>query len=166
MISPEKADSIGYNNARKERHFTGRCVKMTTIRGNESGTTLRNRLSKSIVQALRLLMQKQEPDAESRDLAAYIVLALEKITESVETTASAWEKRDYWLKADRFRQEWAWCEARSQALAEALRADDWAGVAQELVLIGQALSGVEVSANNRLGKPWIGAWEKFSERAE
>jgi hypothetical protein len=27
------------------------------------------------------------------------VLALEKISESVETSAIAWEKRDYWLKA-------------------------------------------------------------------
>ena len=62
---------------------------MTTIKGNESGAVIRSRLSKSIVKALRLLMQKQEPDAESRDLAAYIVLALEKIAESVETTASA-----------------------------------------------------------------------------
>ena len=115
MTSPEKADSIGYNNARKERHFTGRCVKMTTIRGNESGTTLRNRLSKSIVQALRLLMQKQEPDAESRDLAAYIVLALEKITESVETNASAWEKRDYWLRSRSLSaKNGPWCEARSK----------------------------------------------------
>jgi len=137
---------------------------MTTIKGSENGAVLRNRLSKSIVKALRLLMQKQEPDEESRDLAAFIVLALEKIAESVETTASAWEKRDYWLKADRFRQDWAWCEARSQALAAALQSDDWAGVAQELALIGQALRGVEVSANNRLGKPWVGAWEKFSER--
>jgi len=137
---------------------------MTTIKGSENGAVLRNRLSKSIVKALRLLMQKQEPDEESRDLAAFIVLALEKIAESVETTASAWEKRDYWLKADRFRQDWAWCEARSQALAAALQSDDWARVAQELALIGQALRGVEVSANNRLGKPWVGAWEKFSER--
>ncbi|HAE85955.1 MAG TPA: hypothetical protein DCG78_05555 [Anaerolineaceae bacterium] len=137
---------------------------MTTIKGNESGAVIRSRLSKSIVKALRLLMQKQKPDSESRDLAAYIILALEKIAESVETTASAWEKRDYWLKADRFRQEWAWCEARSQALAAALRVDDWAGVAQELALIGQALSGVEVSANNRIGKPWVGAWKKFSQR--
>ena len=151
---------------RREYRFTVRCESMTTIKGNESGAVIRSRLSKSIVKALRLLMQKQEPDAESRDLAAYIVLALEKITESVETTASAWEKRDYWLKADRFRQEWAWCEARSQALAAALQADDWASVARELALIGQALSGVEVSVNNRLGKPWVGAWEKFSERAE
>ena len=137
---------------------------MTTIKGSENGAALRNRLSKSIVKALRLLMQKQEPDEESRDLAAFIVLALEKIAESVETTASAWEKRDYWLKADRFRQDWAWCEARSQALAAALQADDWVRAAQELALIGQSLRGVEVSANNRLGKPWVGAWEKFSER--
>ncbi len=72
---------------------------MTTIKGSESGATVRNRLSKSIVLAIRLLMRQQSPDALSRDLAAYVVLALEKIAESVEVSASAWEKRDYWLKA-------------------------------------------------------------------
>jgi len=137
---------------------------MTTIKGSESGATARNRISKSIVLAIRLLMRQKAPDASSRDLAAYVVLALEKISEIVETSASAWEKRDYWLKADRFRQEWAWCEQSADALAKALRADDWAGVAQQLVGIGQRFSAVQVSENNRLGEPWIGAWKTFLQR--
>ena len=137
---------------------------MTTIKGSESGATARNRMSKSIVLAIRLLMRQNAPDASSRDLAAYVVLALEKISESVETSAVAWEKRDYWLKADRFRQEWAWCEHSADALARALRADDWMSAAQHLAVIGQRLSAVEVSENNRLGEPWKGAWETFQRR--
>ncbi|MEN6555492.1 MAG: hypothetical protein ABFD21_03745 [Anaerolineaceae bacterium] len=137
---------------------------MTTIKGSESGTTARNRISKSIVLAIRLLMRQKSPDASSRDLAAYVVLALEKISESVETSAAAWEKRDYWLKADRFRQEWAWCEHSAAGLAKALYADDWAGAAQQLADIGQRFGAIEVSENNRLGEPWKGAWKTFSRR--
>lgn len=137
---------------------------MTTIKGSESGATARNRMSKSIVLAIRLLMRQNAPDASSRDLAAYVVLALEKISESVETSAVAWEKRDYWLKADRFRQEWAWCEHSADALAKALCADDWKSAAQQLAVIGQRLSAVEVSENNRLGEPWKGAWVTFQRR--
>ncbi len=58
---------------------------MTSIKGSESGATARNRMSKSIVLAIRLLMRQKSPDASSRDLAAYVVLALEKISRSVET---------------------------------------------------------------------------------
>ncbi len=137
---------------------------MTSIKGSESGATARNRMSKSIVLAIRLLMRQKSPDASSRDLAAYVVLALEKISESVETSAIAWEKRDYWLKADRFRQEWAWCERSSGALAAALQTNDWTAAAQNLAVIGQRLNSVEVSPNNRLGEPWKGAWEIFIRR--
>ena len=40
----------------------------------------RNRLVKSIVLAMRELMRQSEPDEHSRDLAAYIALALLEIT--------------------------------------------------------------------------------------
>ena len=86
------------------------------IKKSESGTTYRNRLSKSIVLAIRKLMQKGQPDRESLDMAAYVALALEKIEESVDSSAIAWEKRDYWLKADRFRMKWGWMEIGRQTL--------------------------------------------------
>ena len=136
-----------------------------TVKPNESGTTYRNRLTKSIVLAIRKLMQKGQPDKESLDMAAYVVLALEKIEESVDSSATAWEKRDYWLKADRFRMEWSWLEIRRIALEKAVSAQDWGQIASELILVAQNFNKVEVSDKNRLGEPWVGSWKVLQSRA-
>ena len=135
-----------------------------TIKPNESGTTFRNRLTKSIVLAIRKLMQKGQPDSESLDMAAFVVLALEKVEESVDSSATAWEKRDYWLKADRFRMEWGWTENRRLALEKAVLAQDWGKIATELILVAQHFGQIEVSDKNRLGEPWLGAWKVLKER--
>lgn len=60
-----------------------------TVKTTESGTTLRNRLARSIVLAIRTLMQQGSPDEKSLDMAAYIVLALEKINETIEAAMIA-----------------------------------------------------------------------------
>jgi hypothetical protein len=84
----------------------------------------RTQLMRSVVLALRELMQQNTIDPMTRDLAAYLALALLAIDETVDTTATAWEKRDYWLKADRFRMEWSWA-GRLGEYAPAVLADDW-----------------------------------------
>lgn len=134
------------------------------IKKSESGTTYRNRLSKSIVLAIRKLMQKGQPDRESLDMAAYVALALEKIEESVDSSAIAWEKRDYWLKADRFRMKWGWVEVCRKTLEQAVLAQDWEKIATELIQVAQHLNEVEVSERNRLGEPWVGAYEVLENR--
>lgn len=135
-----------------------------SIKTTESGSTLRNRLCKSIILAIRRLMEQSKPNALSLDLAAFVVLALEKISESINLSATAWEKRDYWLKADQLRQEWLWADQACQKLEKALQARDWAQIAQEMVIVMTRLSKVQVSKNNRLGEPWLGAWEVFTKR--
>lgn len=135
-----------------------------TVRPNESGTTYRNRLTKSIVLAIRKLMQKGQPDRESLDMAAYVVLALEKVAESVNSSAVAWEKRDYWLKADHFRMDWAWVNTRSQVLRQEVLDQDWGKIVPELVQVAQNLSKVEVAEKNRLGEPWVGAYKALSSK--
>ena len=110
-----------------------------SIKTTESGTTLRNRLNKSIVLAIRELMGQKAPDSNSLDMAAYVVLALEKIAESVDRSAEAWEKRDYWLKADQFRQEYLWIEPSLGALKPAVIAQDWTILVPELVQVAQRL---------------------------
>ena len=137
-----------------------------TIKSTESGTTYRNRLTKSIVLAIRKLMQKGQPDRESLDMAAFVVLALEKIEESVDTSAIAWEKRDYWLKADRYRMEWGWTEPRRLALEKAVLAQDWGSIAIELIQIAQQFSQIVVSDKNRLGEPWVGSWNSLKSRGK
>lgn len=130
------------------------------INTNKSGTE-RNRLAKSVVLAIRELMAQTTPDRKSMDLAAYIVLALEAINDTVESSVVAWEKRGYWVKADRFRMEWMWSKTYSQELRTALVKTRWEEVPGILVKIGSKLSDIKVSPRHRLGTPWEGAWTQF-----
>ena len=136
------------------------------IKTSESGTTLRNRLIRSIVLAIRTLMQQGTPDEKSLDMAAYIVLALEKINETIDAAVAAWEKRDYWLKADQFRLEWDWIEGSHTRLKAAVLAQNWADIATEVVLVGQRFSQVKISEKNRIGEPWIGAWKALNRASK
>jgi len=119
----------------------------------------RTRLSKAIVLAVRELMQQPEPNDTSRDLAAFIVQALERISAGVDTSVEAWEKRGYWVKADRFRMEWAWTARIAAQLRAALLADDWPQVAALSIQAAQKLGNIKVSPRHRMGAPWVGAWK-------
>jgi hypothetical protein len=121
----------------------------------------RTRLTKSIVVALRELMKQKEPDAHSYDLVAYISLALLQIDANIEKTVVAWEKKDYWLKADKFRMQWSWAKGAGERIGSALESGDWATIAMQAALIGQKLISIKVSDNHRLGAPWVGAWKKY-----
>lgn len=134
-----------------------------TIKSSESGTTLRNRLIRSIVLAIRTLMQQGSPDAKSLDLAAYIVLALEEINKTIDTAATAWEKRDYWVKADQFRREWAWIEGSHTRLKAAVLSQNWSQIAIEAVQMGQRFSSTKITEKNRIGEPWLGAWKALKQ---
>ena len=129
---------------------------------NNVGTE-RKRLTKSVVVALRELMKQQSPDSSTFDLAAYISLALHAIFKTVDQSVTAWEKRGYWLKADRFRMQWEWAEVDSLEIKTALLTEDWAIVALVSARVAEKLSEVEVSKRHRLGTPWVGAWDLLKE---
>lgn len=122
----------------------------------------RERLCKQVVLALRELMKQNEPDAHSRDLAAFIGVALVDIYETVESSVKAWEKRGYWVKADRFRLEWEWAQQAGERMQTAVCKDDWASVALAAAQTAQRLMKINVPARSRLSTPWEGAWEKLS----
>ncbi len=137
---------------------------MSRVINPNSAGKVRTRLTKAIVLAIRELMQQPEPDATSRDLAAFIIQALEEIARGVDASVAAWEKRDYWVKADRFRMEWDWTGKMAARMRAALLADDWAQVAMLVVQIGQKLHDVKVSPRHRMGRPWVGAWRAFQRQ--
>jgi hypothetical protein len=121
----------------------------------------RARLSKGIVLAIRELAKQSEPTAYARDLAAFIAIALQTIAEGIDTSVAAWEKRDYWVKADRFRMEWMWAGATAAKMKTAVLADDWAAIAMLMPTIASKFSKIKVSDNHRLGKPWLGAYNQL-----
>jgi len=119
----------------------------------------RTRLSKSIVLCIRELAKQTQVTPDAKDQAAFIALALQSISEGIDASVAAWEKRDYWVKADKFRMEWMWSGQYAAKLKEAVLADDWATIATMLPSIAQKFNKVEVSDNHRLGTPWSNAYK-------
>jgi hypothetical protein len=130
----------------------------------ESAGKDRARLTRSVLLAVRELMKQTEINPMTRDLAAYLAEALEEIYQTIDASVSAWEKRGYWVKADRFRMEWLWSEQLAQRLRQNLQTEDWGGVAQIAAQTAARLAAVKVPQRHKLGEPWNGAWERFLHR--
>ena len=128
----------------------------------ESAGKERTQLSKAIVLAVRELAKQTDVTNETKDLAAFIALALRSISEGIDVSVAAWEKRGYWVKADRFRMEWLWTGSLADKLKSAILSDDWATVAMLSAQIAQKFNKIVVSENHRLGKPWMGAYGELN----
>lgn len=111
--------------------------------------------------AIRELSQQSSTGDEARDLAAFIALALDEIAAGIDPSVAAWEKRGYWVKADRFRMDWAWSGAVGSKMKAALLAGDWAAIAGLAAQTAGRISNVQVADHHRLGKPWHGAYERL-----
>ena len=118
----------------------------------------RTRLTKSIVLCIRELAKQSQVAPETKDQAAFIALALQAISEGIDVSVAAWEKRDYWVKADKFRMEWMWAGQVADKMKTAVLTDDWAAIAMLMPQIASKFGKTLVSDSHRLGKPWVGAY--------
>ncbi len=131
---------------------------MSPVINPESAGKERTQLTKAIVLAVRELAKQTEVTDEAKDLSAFIVLALKSISEGIDVSVAAWEKRGYWVKADRFRMEWLWTGQYADKMKTAILAEDWGTVAMLSAQTAQKLNKIVVSEHHRLGKPWVGAY--------
>lgn len=136
---------------------------MSRVINPESAGKLRNNLTRAVVLAIRELMKQPEPNAEAHDLAAFIVLALEEIAGTIDISVQAWEKRDYWVKADRFRMDWDWSGTLARELRSALQDENWGRIAEIAARVAQKLGKITIPQRNRIGTPWVGAYQKFQQ---
>ena len=119
----------------------------------------RDQLSKAVALAVRELIRKTNIDEGTRDLAAFISIALLKIDMTIDASVQAWEKRGYWVKADKFRMEWFWAKQMGEKMKTAVLAEDWGTVAAVTAQVGQRLGKIKIAQKHRLGEPWIGAYK-------
>jgi hypothetical protein len=136
-------------------------VFLSRVINPESIGKERTQLIRAVVLALRELMHQTDTDDRTRDLAAFISITLDSIYQTIDVSVSAWEKRGYWIKADRFRMDWAWTDKFSKVIRNAVLADDWGSVALAAGQIAEKLKDVKVPQRNRIGTPWDGAWERL-----
>jgi hypothetical protein len=124
----------------------------------------RARLSKAIVIAIREFMRQTAPDQTSNDVIAFIILALKEIADGIEKSVSAWEKRGYWVKADKYRMEWKWSGDYAQKMQNAFEQKDWTILPNLMMELMGKFSDIKVSDRHRMGKPWQGAYLEYQSQ--
>ncbi|MBQ6519057.1 MAG: hypothetical protein IJI14_10070 [Anaerolineaceae bacterium] len=139
---------------------------MSRVINSESAGKDRTRLTKIVVIAIRELLRQKEPSDLSRDLIACILMSLDGIYDTVDASVEAWEKRGYWLKADRFRMDWQWTKLLADQMRPLVLTENYGELIPLMVQVLQALESVKVSENHRLGTPWTGAWNELMRSKE
>jgi len=124
-------------------------------------STERNQLRRTVAEALRRLMTKKKIDDESKDLVALIVYALRGIAQGVDQSARAWEKRDYFVKADKFRMEWAWAEKYANRLEMILRGQLWGELPLALAELAPKFSDITITKFVRTEALWQGRYKQL-----
>ncbi len=123
----------------------------------------RAKLIRLIAGAHNVLIHQDQVDDNTRDMVAFISMALLEVSKTIDPTVEAWEKRGYWIKADRFRMEWSWTEKMGNKLAAAINVDNWSEIATLTAQLAEKLRHIKIPAKNRLGTPWTGAWERINK---
>ena len=121
----------------------------------------RHSLRRAIAEVLRRMSSKPSLDSEAKDMAAFIVFALREIAASVDKSAAAWEKRDYYLKADAFRRDWAWVEPAADKLHAAIRDERWADLLPALAQLAPQFADVRVTQLTRPASLWQGCYNRL-----
>jgi len=116
---------------------------------------------RSCAELVRRLSQKQTVDEEARDMLAALVYALRQMDSSLDEAVAAWEKRDYWVKAEKFRQKWYWVGAKADELASVLLSQDWNSVPQQIMSMVPLLADVTINKFTRTPTLWNGMYDRF-----
>jgi hypothetical protein len=116
---------------------------------------------RTIAEIMRRLATKQTVDQEAKDLLALIVFSLREISESVQDTIAAWEKRNYWVKAEHFRQKWAWAKTLEQDTSALVKQNAWDQIPALLPTLTEKINGILVKKYTRTNDLWQGAYGRL-----
>jgi hypothetical protein len=134
---------------------------MSRVINSNSPTKIRNQNRRTIAEMLHHLVRKSEIDQESKDMVAAIVFALQEIHEGVDQSAQAWEKRGYWMKAERFLREWHWCGEMAANMDDVIRHEAWDLLPELLADLFPRFADIEIKSMTRTAVTWHGAHRRL-----
>ena len=132
------------------------------INPNAPGKT-RNQHLRTLAEMLRRLATKQVVDDETKDMAAAMVFIFRDIDAGVDVSAQAWEKRDYWLKADRFRIEWEWAPQAAADLEDVIRNEAWDLLPRLMMDLFPHVVDIKIKKFTRKPELWRGAYAQLMD---
>jgi hypothetical protein len=142
---------VGYNSARcrpsgigiphlfRQESFLGRVIHTT------NPTRQRSLALKKMISSIREFLRSPSEDTGLFELGAGLTASLQEIHDSVDRTAEAWEKRDYWLKADAFRRQWSWVERFLAGMKASVASGNQAELQTQIIELGEKLGSLKTS---------------------
>jgi hypothetical protein len=120
---------------------------------------------RTLAEILRRLADKRTVDDEVKDMAAAMVFIFRDIDGQVNATTEAWEKRDYWVKADRFRLEWEWAAQAAADVEDVIRHDAWDLIPRLAMDLFPHFASIRIKRLTRDPKLWRGAYAQLMAKA-
>ncbi len=133
------------------------------ISTGETPAKKRHAHMRSCAEVLRLLAQRSKVDAESQDMAAFLVFNLRGIYETIDESAHAWDERNYWKKAEKLREKWRWSRTYAAEVEKALLGGHWTEVQRLLIELVPHFSGITVTSITRDADWWCGAFRALKK---
>lgn len=134
---------------------------MSRVINTDSTGKQRSGLMRTIAELLRHLSQKQEIDDDAKDMAAHLALCLREIDIGIDTSASAWEKRDYWMKADELRNRWSWTGSMAAQIERVVIEARWNDLPMMMVKLMPHFSDIDVNKFTRKESTWRGSYAQL-----
>jgi hypothetical protein len=126
---------------------------------------LRSQLMRTAAEVIRQLSQKAELDEEARDMASLLVYCLHQINAGIDDSALAWEKRDYWVKAEQFRARWAWAGRAAGELEQIILTDSWDQLPLVIAKLLPHFTDIKIIKLTRNATLWQGAYQRLLQDA-
>ena len=138
---------------------------MTRVIDTAPPGTARNQQRRVVAEAMRALSLKSRFDDEAKDMAVVIVIALQGISSTIDRTIDAWERRDYYMKAERFREKWRWLDPITDELSGIVYRSEWDQLPLVLARLMPHFSDITIKRMTHKPSQWKGAYQAFM-RAE
>ncbi|MBC7812762.1 MAG: hypothetical protein H7175_16525 [Burkholderiales bacterium] len=121
----------------------------------------RSQNMRSAAEILRRLSQKTEIDDEVKDMVSMLVFCFRDIDESIQESAVAWEKRDYWVKAEEFRQRWSWAGDMADSLQVIVYQEDWSRMPIMMAKLLPRVADIKITKLTRKESLWQGSYTRL-----
>jgi hypothetical protein len=134
---------------------------MSRVINTDSTGKQRNQIMRTAAEILRRLSQKGDIDGEVKDMLAMLVYCFREIEEGIDQSAQAWEKRDYWVKAEELRQRWSWPGDIADQIQAMILKEDWNQLPPLMIKLLPRFADIKITKLTRSESLWQGAYDRL-----
>lgn len=134
---------------------------MGRVINTDSTGKQRSQALRSVAELLRRLSQKPDFDDEAKDMVATLVYCFREIEDGIDSSAAAWEKRDYWMKADELRTRWDWVSRMKDQLQTVAFNESWDQLPPLFIKLLPYVSDIKITKMTRKEDLWMGNYARL-----